>query len=190
MAIVQWVLLESFAALGTALGLIVFALLVHWRRGHSARPLLIGLAISAALITVQAAVTTDRERAGVILKAIETDLLGSRVDALKAALSTNFHAEGMNADDLLDRTRRALQRIRIARVWRTDLRVVASTAEGFVAEAAYIADLRSESRGGGTLRSRWRIEFAREPGAVRIRAVIPTHLHGAEVRGWSDLNDR
>ena len=89
---VTWLLFESVAALGSVLGLVLFALLVHWRRSGQVRPLLLGLGVAAALLLVQVLVVTRREHAGRILAAIERDIVAARTAALEAALRQTSRA--------------------------------------------------------------------------------------------------
>ncbi|NUQ50577.1 MAG: hypothetical protein HUU27_11775, partial [Phycisphaerae bacterium] len=58
--------------------------------------------------------------------------------------------------------------------------------EGFAVEAAYIADLDARDY-RGTLRSRWRIAFARREGRWRITTIEPLRIDGVTDNDWKRL---
>ncbi|HMQ15484.1 MAG TPA: hypothetical protein PKC49_05865 [Phycisphaerae bacterium] len=186
MDLVGYVLLESPLVLSIILALINFALLVAWRRGGSPRALLISLGLAAMLLVVQALVVTQRERAGRVLAAIERDLVEGRLGALDAALAADFETQGVGRAEFLAMVADALRQARVTWLRRTELALAPASAEGFAVEAAYVADLdASDYR--GTLRSRWRIAFARREGRWRITAIEPLRIDGVTGNDWKRL---
>ncbi|MBW7905971.1 MAG: hypothetical protein LC135_10705 [Phycisphaerae bacterium] len=186
MDLARYVLLESPLVLGIVLVLINFALLVAWRRGGSPRPLLSSLGASAILLVVQALVVTQRERAGLVLAAIERDLVVGRLGALDAALAADFETQGVGRAEFLAMAAEALRHVRVTWLRRTELALAPADGEGFAVEAAYIADLDARDY-RGTLRSRWRIAFARREGRWRITTIEPLRIDGVTDNDWKRL---
>ena len=171
MSWVTWVFLESWVALSALMAVVCFFLLVHWRRGGRALPLLVGLGVWAVLLGVQAFVTTPREHARGILRGIEQDVLNARVDNLRAALAPDFRAGGYDPAEFVEMVRGRYEVINVIWLRRTSLVVTEMTEDRMVVEAAYLADVRSEYT--GTFSSRWRVTFARHPGGWQIRRIRP-----------------
>lgn len=184
----RWFFLESVLALAALSGLALFFLLVHWRRGGSPRPLLIGLLVAALLLSIQALVVTPRERAADALTRIERDLLAGRRDALAALVSQNF-ASGEFLPDrqtFLDYVDAALNEIRITLLYRGELTVIESRPDSFRVSAAYVGTLQAGDE-MGSLRSRWSLTFTREGGRWRITNIEPESIDGVPGRGWPSL---
>lgn len=183
----RWFFLESVLALGASAFLVNFALLVRWRRGGTPRPLLIALLVSAALLAVSIAVGTPREHVTRILRHIERDLPQGRTDALSRALAPDFRAGEMSADAFLAMVRERLDATRVLDLRRTDLMVVADSADNLAVEAAYLADV--DARGGyrGYFTSRWGMRFARRRGEWRILSITPMRLQGQPVTHFDEL---
>ncbi len=180
-----WLLFESPAALLALLVPILFFLLVYWRRGGRARPLLIGLAVAAVLLIVQAWVVRPREVAGYALGRIELDLLASRTDALANGVSPSFRVGEWDRTRFLDEVSRALEKTQVEFLRRMELRVVRETADEFVVSASYLATvLARDAGGGGSLRSRWQIRFRREYAGWRIVDVKPESIDLVDVSQW------
>jgi hypothetical protein len=182
----RWILLESFLALAIPLFLVNFALLVRWRRGGRARPLLIGLGVSAALLAVQALVVTRHEVARRILAPIELDVLAGRPDALPAALAPDFDADGMNAADFVEFAAAGLRRVRVSRLWRTRLDVTQDAAESFVVNAVYLADTDVGIYSGG-LKTEWEITFVRRGGSWFIGDIRAIAVNNQPVNDLREL---
>jgi len=177
-----WFFFESTAALGSVLGLVLFALLVYWRRTGRGRPLLVALGVSAALLLVQVLVVTQREHAIRILDRIQADLVRSRSDALAAALAPDFVTDqprgpALDRAAFLDHVRRVQQRVAVRWLERADLRIHDATAGRFVISVAYVAEVVGDQF-GGPFRSRWSITFVRAPGGWMI-----LHLHAEDIEG-------
>lgn len=191
MSALSWFFFESLPALGAVLGLALFALLVYWRRGGSARPLLVGLGVAVVLLIVQAAVVTPRERAGRMLDAIAKDLEHARTDALAAALAPSFDAGRFAGDPLtrarfVDYVKELFARIQVNWTQRTALEVTSSASGRFVVEAAYLAEIQI-SEGRGTFRSRWQLTFANLPEGWRITAIEPVSIDGIPSATWDRI---
>lgn len=185
MDMLKFVLFESLLALGIGLGLLLFVLLVLWRRGGSVRPLLVGLAASAALLLMQALVVTHRERAGLVMRPIERELLISGVGALQATLAPGFSAGDMSREEFLALVRAQLGRVRINWLRRTAVEVVRESERAFEAEVAYLAEADAREY-RGAVRSRWRIGFRRDELGWQIISIEPVSLDGVPAN-WSDI---
>ncbi|MGE0480686.1 MAG: hypothetical protein AB7Q17_09465 [Phycisphaerae bacterium] len=181
----RWLLLESPAALGTLLGLVNFGLLVHWRRGGRARPLVIALATTTLLLGMQAAIVTQREAAAAWLTRIERDLRRGRAAVLEEALAPGFRAGTMNGEDFVAQVRDQLRRLAILTVYRAGLQIEPRAADCFVAHAAYLAELKLDSQFSGFVRSRWQITFIRTPAGWRIETIEPPEIENTKFEDWS-----
>jgi hypothetical protein len=184
-----WLFFESLPALGAVIGLPLFALLVYWRRGGRGLPLLIGLAVAAVLIAVQSLVVTEREHAGRILKAIESDLAESRTSALAAALAPDFYSGGLDHDGFLAYVRRQLQRVSVRWVDRQNLQVQQTWPDRFAVAASYTADVVVDGY-AGTVPSHWSITFARTPEGWKITNIHPLHIGGDSNVSWENIDHR
>jgi hypothetical protein len=180
-----WFFFESTLALSACLVVLLFVLLVHWRRGGRGRPLLIGLGVAVLLLIVQALVVTRRERADHILRRIETDIVASRPDAIAAALSARFYVTEPEMDraDFLELVRRAMRRVDVHTLRQSGLKIQAGASDTFEISVTYWADVSTPEYRGMT-HSRWKIVFVREESGWRILSVEPTALDGRPVAGW------
>ncbi len=185
----SWFLFESFAALAAVLGVVLFVLLVHWRRTGRSRPLLIGLAVAVLLLVMQALVVTRREHAARLLTPIERDVLASQTTALDAALTPDFTAGDLERAEFLAYARRQFQALRVRWLDRWSLQVNESAADRFVATATYLADIAGDAY-SGSIQSRWAITFVRTPAGWRIAHIRPLHIAGLDAPRWSDLDRR
>lgn len=186
MSWLTWVLFESLPALAILLGMVLFALLVHWRRSGRARPLLVGLALSVVMLSVQALVITKREHAGRILSAIESDLLAGRSDALATALGPEFSADGLDRAEFLARVRELLGRVRIHWLERWDLRVGAASGRQFTVSASYLSEI-SHGPLDYTPRSTWQLTFARGTAGWEIVDIQCVHIDGVTGLRWRSM---
>jgi len=187
----RWFFLESTAALGGTLAVLLFVLLVYWRRSGHALPLLIGLSTATILLLVQALVVTQREHADRILRRIEKDLVRGGTSALAAALAPDFvtddpHDSGLRRAEFLDLARDWLRRVLVHWLERTDLRVEDTARDRFVASAAYIAEVGAEQF-GGVFRSRWSLTFVRTPAGWQIRHLHPEQIENRHAPRWPAL---
>jgi hypothetical protein len=181
-------LFESTLMLGGCLAVILFVLLVYWRRTLKPRPLLIALALTVILLIVQAAVVTRWEHADRILQRIEAGVLASQPEAIAAALSGRFHIAETNWDDeeFLDRVRRYMQAVDVRTLTRRALEIEESNADRFQIYVSYWADISTRDFAGGLL-SRWRIVFVVEEHGWRIISIEPTELGRVTIGGWRGL---
>jgi hypothetical protein len=182
----NWLLFESLPALGAVLGVVLFVLLVHWRRTRRGRPALIGLVVAVVLLAVQALVVTRREHAERILGLIEKDLVASRTVALAAALAPDFDAGGLDRDGFLAYVRQQLQLVKVRWLDRWALQMEESGGDRFVASATYLADVSGEGYVGST-ESRWALTFVRTSDGWKIAAVRPLHVAGLDNPRWQDF---
>jgi hypothetical protein len=187
MSVLTWFFFESVPALAAPLGVALFVLLVYWRRGGSARPLLMGLAAAAALLLTQQLVVTQREQAGRILKTIETDIVVSKTTALAAALAPEFDARGLDRDAFLDLVRRQLEHVKVRWVDRWQLAVRESASERFVAEVTYSADITADVYSGPATGT-WAITFIRTPAGWKIDCVQPIRIGDMSDPSWHDID--
>jgi hypothetical protein len=172
-----WIVFESPAALGVVLVVPLFGLLVLWRRGGQARPVLIGLALAAALFVAQAVVVTNREHAGRVLADIEKELLASRTTALAAALAPDFRFDQLDGDEFLAFVRQGLGSVRIHWVERVRLEVQEAAADRFVVRADYLAEVNTN---GVTHvpRSAWTLTFIRAGDRWLVAELRCLHIDG------------
>ncbi len=180
---VIWLLFESTAALGGLLGVVLFVLLVYWRRGGRPQPLLIGAAVAVALLAVQSLVVTKREHAARILNAIQVDIIRARTDALAAALAPDFDADGLDRDEFIEMIQREMRRLEIHWVERTSLRVEDGGAGSFGATATYLAEVTLDQI-TSTTRSRWLFSFVRTPDGWKIVRFRPENIDGVPGPSW------
>lgn len=183
-----WFFFESTLALGGCLAVVLFVLLVHWRRRLQPRPLLIGLVVSIVLLITQALVVTRREVAQRIMRGIEVGVIASRPDAIAAALSSRFRVSEpeMDRGEFLDLVERYMQRVDVRTLYQRALKVTTSEGSTFEISVSYLADVTQRSYSGAVL-SRWSIVFTREDGGWRILSIEPTMLQRDPIDGWSDL---
>jgi hypothetical protein len=168
----RYVFLESAMALSVPVAIVLFVLLVWWRRGGSPRPLMIGLAIAGLLFVVQLAVETRRETAIRILKPIEAEVLTAQVDALAASLSDNFQCEGKSAGEFVDFCRERLRAFRVSWLRNSEITVIRSERDRFVIRARYQADVRGGEL-SGVLGTTWEVGFERSADGWKIYEIVP-----------------
>jgi hypothetical protein len=183
-----WILFESVAALGAVLGVVLFALLVYWRRSGRAMPLLIGLAAAVLLFTTQALVVTARERIAVLLTDIEKDIVRSRTSALAAALAPDFETAGMDRDTFLAYVRRQMDKVAVRSVERQSLRVEHSD-DRLVVTADYLADVTVQGY-ARELPTRWSLTFVRTADGWRIVNIRPLYVAGIGNPTWGEIDAR
>ncbi len=186
MSWLTWILLESKLALAIPLGTTLFALLVHWRRGGNPRPLLVGLAASIILFTLQTLVVTKREHAGQTLDAIAADLIAGRTTALQAALAPSFQTDNLDRDAFLRFVADRLRQTDILWARRTRLHIEPSAADRFTAIAAYTAEIQVA---GIPMHfpSTWAITFQRVIDDWQITDIRCRALDEARNLSWRDI---
>ena len=155
-----WLLLESTLALGSLLFVMLFVFLVHWRKTLKPRPFLISLGVAGILLVVQSTVVTRREHADRIMKGIETAVLDSRVDSIRAALASGFRIRetDWSAADFVEVVRDWMRVVDVRTLRRRALRIEGSLDDRFEIYVSYMADVAHRSYSGTTL-SRWIITF-------------------------------
>ncbi|MBL8877557.1 MAG: hypothetical protein JNG88_00430 [Phycisphaerales bacterium] len=186
MSLIRWVFLESLPALGVVLFVSNFWLLVWWRRGGSARPLLASLGISGVLLIVQVVVTTQREHAARVLGAIEQGVPRADVSGLDAALASSFAAGPMSRAEFVNLARSRLQDIKVNTVRRLSLEIAESGVSRFVALAAYQCDIVHPDFGSGWVATGWRFTFVREGEAWRIAEIDLPTVNGVKLGSWRE----
>ncbi|MBK8913953.1 MAG: hypothetical protein IPM64_04990 [Phycisphaerales bacterium] len=179
MSFITWVLFESFYALAGVLTILLYVLLVHWRRGGNRNVFLAGCAVAALLLVAQPLVVTKRERAGMILDTVAADLTRGRVAALSTALAPGFLLGEMDAAELTRRVERRLERTPVREARRTRIEVVESGAGRFRVDASYVVTFSNEDF-GRTVRSRWHIGFEEVDGEWRISSIDRAWLETME----------
>jgi hypothetical protein len=180
-----WLFLESPAALGTCLGLMLFGLLVYWRRTLKPRPLLVGLAVTIVLLLVQKVVVTQREHAGLILDAIQSDLLASRSDAIERSLHDPFTAGRMDREDFLRLVREKLRTVRIITLARSALVVTKREPAAFEVKAAFASRVNVGEFGRYPIPTSWMLRFERQGERWTIRQIEPISLGGRGGVSWT-----
>jgi hypothetical protein len=179
-----WLFFESPAALGACLGLMLFGLLVYWRRTLKPRPLLVGLAIALVLLIVQKVVVTQREHAGLILDSIQADLLASRADAIERSLHDPFSAGRMDRDEFLRLVREKLRTVKIITLSRSELAVTKREAGAFEVEAAFVSRVNIGELGQYPIPTRWMLRFVQDGERWKIRQIEPISLGGRAGVSW------
>ena len=187
MSWVAWLLFESPTALGGALFVDNFVLLVIWRRTGHRRPLVVGLALAAGLLLIQTLVVTRREQAARILKRIERDVLTAQTTALAQCLAPDFRADGMGAQDFVEFVARRYEWVRVRSLSQGRVEVQESQPDSFVVEVPYRADVVVEQY-AGLVRTRWRITLHRTDQGWRIRHVQPTYIEGLVNPSWDRID--
>ena len=182
----RWFLFESTTALGIVLALVLFGLLVRWRRTLKARPLLIGLGVAAVLLAVQALVVTPRERVLDLMRIVERDVVEGRTNGLEAVLGRGFTAGDRNREAFLDFVHGEQQRIDVHSVRRSTTRVVEQRGDELTLRMQYGARITASSY-TGSIASTWRITFAREGDAWRIVRIEPVRIGLMDVPTWDDF---
>ncbi len=167
-----YIFIESTLTLGVLLALVCFCLLVYWRREGRPRPLLIGLAVSALLLIVQTAVTTQREHAWRILARIERDVLAGETDRLAASLSDDFSAARYDKPRFIELVDGRYDVVSVIWLRRLSCTIVESTADSFTAEVGYLGEVRA-SEYMTAIDSKWRIKFIRRERDWKIQTVKP-----------------
>lgn len=187
----QWLFLESQVALGILLFAITFFALVFWRRGGSRYVFLATLGAAIILLITQSAITTQREHASRIMRAIERDIINSNTGAIAAGLDPSFHIPETDWDR--ERFIRIIERmyedIDVRTINRRRFERVTSEPDRFVMAASYYATVTGTQ--ARTIVSRWQIEFVRSAHTGwRVSTISPVWLNGFEFRkGWRDLTD-
>ncbi len=185
---ITWVLFESLPALAIALGIVLFILLVYWRRGGRPWPLLVAALATLGLLIAQKLVITQREHARMILAPIERGLEEGRVDVLAAALAPEFEAEGLDRERFLDFVRMPVSRMDVRGLDLLSLRTEDSRPDRFTAIAQYQADV-SIDHFWTTITSNWAIQFVHKPAGWQITGIkclaLPGHSNPrfTEIRG-------
>jgi hypothetical protein len=187
---VTWLLLEAPRTLFGVSFVVLFFLLVHWRRGHSPRPLLIGLAVTFALLLLSALVVTRREHAGRVLAAIEGELLRRQVAALRTSLSPEFRAGPWGAAEFVSRAEQWLEVVQPIWLQRTEFRVLdGGDAERFDLSVGYLAQARHEGF-QQLVRAQWRMHFVRSHGRWQLSGIDPPRIENVQYDDWSDVPPR
>ncbi len=183
-----WLLFESTLLLGGCLGVMLFVLLVHWRRTLQPRPLLIGLALAVVLLIAQAAVVTRKEHADRIMERIETAVLASQPEVIAGTLSTRFRIEKpeMDGEQFTDLVRAYMQWVNVRSLSRTALTIEESRDDTFRASLSYLGEVTARDF-TGLVQSRWNITFVRDQDGWHILSIEPTMLQRQTIKGWGDL---
>lgn len=179
-----WLFFESAAGLGVCLGLMLFGLLVYWRRTLKPRPLLVGMTVALVLLIVQKVVVTQREHAGLILDAIQADLLASRADAIERSLHDPFTAGRMDRGEFLRLVREKLRTVKIFTLSRSDLVVTQRAAGAFEVEAAFVSRVSVGEFGQYPMPTRWSLRFVRDGERWKIGQIEPISLGGRGGVSW------
>lgn len=186
MAWVGWLFLESFTALAGLLFVVNFVLLVYWRRSRRGRPLLVGLAVSAGLLTVQTLVVTRKEHALRIMAALVQDVRTARTEAFQAHLTPDFRMDRLDKAEFLSLLERFYDEVRVRDVRNTQFRVVAAERDEFRVTTTYLADVTGQYRGWHI--SVWDIGFVRSGAGWHIAAIECLEIDGQRQPNWRSLS--
>jgi len=187
----SWFFFESTLALGGVLFVLLFVMLLIWRRGGRARTFLIGLGLAVVLLIVQAAVVTRREHAGWIMGRIAADVQASRTDAFEATLARGFRVPetGWDRDEFIEVVQSYMRWVDVHSVRRRRLEIVENQDEKFRVYVSYLAEASTKNYQYIGV-SRWLIEFGRENDEWRITNIEPSEMDQKPVNGWRGLPRR
>ena len=171
METLSWLFFESTWALTALLGIVLFFLVVHWRRSGSVRPLLIGLGVAAVLLILQIVVVTPRERAAAMLHDVELDVLEGRTERLAGLLAPDFSALNMGPPEFVRFVRGRMDVIKVLALQQTHLKLVAASPTRIVVDADYWASVVCNDY-KGEFPSQWHVTFKRTPEGWRIADVL------------------
>lgn len=188
MRFLEWLFLESTPALAIPLALTVFWLLVHWRRGGSARPFQISAAAMVILLSIQAWVVTPLERAQIVMSAVERDIEASRTTALRNALSANFRADEWDREQFIEFVRQMLAEAHVRSVGRNGFEIRERGAGRFVLYASYLSQMALDGN-VGVLDSAWLIRFERIDGEWWIASIDPVRLNRTNIADWEQIRE-
>jgi hypothetical protein len=183
-------LFESPWLLGPLVGLSTFLMLYIWAQHRSRRTarLVWGtLLIGIALLIVQAAVETDRERLRTICAELAEDVEKEDVSAIARRLAADVQAGRWGKEELVDVARSQLSRYRLDRAKVHDF------SFEFPQEGEAVVEMSSVCNVGGgegvydRLTIRWRLTFRESNGQwlITVIDVVPTML--SPVRKIGDL---
>ena len=185
MRTLEWILLESPAALSAIAGLTCFYLLVRWRRGGSAWPLLAALVTGGGLLVVQSLVTTRTETARAIITEIERDVIAGRTDVLARYLATDFRTMRYDKPAFLALVREQLRRVEFQSVTRTELTLAESNRAGFAVDVRYVIAMTVDTYPMRTGFAR-RVWFTRAGDGWIITRTEPIHPDGPDPAHWGE----
>jgi len=185
---ITWLFYESTPALAGLLFVVLFVLLVYWRRTLRRGPFQIGAIVAIALLIVQALVVTKPERAGRIMKRVEAAVLSSNSAALADELSERFliSETGWRRAEFMEVVRRYLSWMDVYGLRRRKLEIVEVEPERFQIYVSYLVDARTKDFAWKGL-SRWLITFALDDDDWRIVEIEPNDMGQFPVRGWRAL---
>ena len=188
MTFITWLFYESTPALAGLLFVVLFVLLVYWRRTLRRGPFQIGAIVAIALLIVQALVVTKPERAGRIMKRVEAAVLSSNSAALADELSERFliSETGWRRAEFMEVVRRYLSWMDVYGLRRRKLEIVEVEPERFQIYVSYLVDARTKDFAWKGL-SRWLITFALDDDDWRIVEIEPNDMGQFPVRGWRAL---
>ena len=188
MTFITWLFYESTPALAGLLFVVLFVLLVYWRRTLRRGPFQIGAIVAIALLIVQALVVTKPERAGRIMKRVEAAVLSSNSAALADELSERFliSETGWRRAEFMEVVRRYLSWMDVYGLRRRKLEIVEVEPERFQVYVSYLVDARTKDFAWKGL-SRWLITFALDDDDWRIVEIEPNDMGQFPVRGWRAL---
>jgi len=189
MSVIIRLLFESVAGLAAVLAVVLFVLLVYWRRSGRSKPLLIALAVTVLLFVVQTLVVTAREHVAQVMSAIEKDLVHARTAALAVALAPEFETAGMDRDAFVAYVARQMKKVDVRSVERQSLGVEESAGDRLTVTAAYLADVTVQDYAGELL-TRWSLTFVRTPDGWQIVAIQPLYVSGIDHPTWTDIDRR
>lgn len=185
MAWLTWLLFESLTGLAIALAVVLFVLLVWWRRTGRPRPLLIGLAVAVVLLSLQQAVTTQREHATRLMTRVERAIIEARARDLAPLLAPDFRAGERGREEFVAYVADWMQRVKVRWLHRENPHIEESTGDAFTLVVGYLGDVQSDY--GGTIQSRWRIRFARTAAGWQIVGIEPISIAGTDATTWSGI---
>lgn len=182
-----WIFLESPLALSAACFVILFVLLVYWRRTGKPRPLLVGLVLAVVAFAAQAFVETRRELADRLLEPVERQAVQGQTQALQALVAPQFAAGELDATEFVALARQRLSDHPLTNIQRLGSHIVESGPDSFVVRNSYYVTGRFGQIGAGSFQCTIRFDFLRTQNQWKIVAIEPPKIQGVQFDSWTHV---
>jgi len=174
-------LVAEFAALAVVLG-------IHRRRftAKTRRGIWITLAVCAALIAVQFAVSTDREQIKDLIKTLADAVDRGDLTTIEDGLDENFESENNNKQQYMALVKKNLQRWQIdeAKVRKFEIELQGKSAT--VTFSAW-CDARNPKQVYYSNRSQWRLECVKGDIGWKVAGIKLLKINLTNISGINDL---
>lgn len=168
-------------------------LLVAWSRTRtsgSVRRFWVMAALLPAVLILQRAVATDRERIIERCHSLADSAVDGDVDAIGRALTPGFLAGGLDRDAFVQRADAILQRHRIERPALSGFDVEVPTADRAVAEFTSVATIATSEALTGRVSARFRLTFVRRGDDWLVESIEVVPMATSPIRRIEDITAR